>query len=78
MMNAAGRLGSHHGCGAGIQISGSEHLKFSEQDFSVWPFRSEPFRSGRSGLVVSVTGHFGQTMSVRFFTRHKVLRCRAK
>jgi len=29
-----------------------------EQDFSVWPFRS-----GRFGLAVSVTGHFGKTMN---------------
>jgi len=26
---------------------------------SIWPFRSEPFRSDRFGLAVSVTGIFG-------------------
>ena len=29
-------------------------------DYSVWLFRSGPFRCGRFGLAVSVTGHFGR------------------
>jgi len=28
----------------------SLHCSYTEQGFSVWPFRSEPFRSGRFGL----------------------------
>jgi len=39
-----------------IYLNGSQ-LSRSEQDFSIWPFRTGPF-----GLAVSVTGHFGQTM----------------
>jgi len=35
-----------------------------EQDFSVWPFWSEPFRSGRFSLAISVWGHFGHDISV--------------
>ena len=47
--------------GSGAYRKYSWHSE-AEKDFSVWPFRSEPFRSGRFGLAASVAGHFGQTM----------------
>jgi len=41
----------------------NSHLPETEQDLSVWPFRSKPFRSRDvSVLVLSVSRHFGQTM----------------
>ena len=55
-----------------FRISGSVHELRSGRfglAVSVWPirsepFRSEPFRSGRFGLAVSVMGHFGRDIFI--------------